>query len=683
MFQISTARLFFNSSASLSSIDLSRNQLTSSTLRFLLRNLSTSFVALHMSENKLNGPIPDALGRLTSLQFLSLHDNMLEGGIPISFGNFSHLQTLFISDNNLGVPFEELLGNLSSAQLMFVDLSNSQLTGTIPAASLGRLSMLEFLYLSSNSLQGTISEAHFVTLHNLMGLDLSSNSLTLDLSPDWIPPSRLAVLLLSGCNVGPSFPTWLQTLRDYTRLDLSNTSISDEVPKWFWNLTTYISYLNLSHNQMSGTIPDLSSNLIYRIDISDNKFSGPLPLLYPSTPVVQLSQNRFSGSNISPFICTFTNRDFMFLDLSDNQLEGTLPDCWKKITGLVVLNLNNNNLSGGIPHSLGSLSKLKTLHLRGNNLSGELPPSLKNCRLLQLIDIGGNQLAGTITPWLGELYANMKYLSLRRNRFYGGIPLEICKLAMIQMLDLSENNISGKIPLCFNNFTSLSSTNRTTITTIRNPFDRNDYVDYALVNWKHRESSYKSTLGLLKLIDLSSNKLVGSIPKAFSNMRGLVSLNLSRNSLTGDMDSNIGDMEMLECLDLSRNQLTGEIPVGLARLHFLAVLDLANNNLSGKIPTSTQLQSFNESAFAGNSELCGKPLKLCPEDDNTTVGEDMKEENDGLFGLSFMQEVGISLAFGFIIGFWGAVGSLLMKKSWRSAFFNFFDDIGDWLCVRF
>lgn len=342
-----------------------------------------------------------------------------------------------------------------------------------------------------------------------------------------------------------------------------------------------------------------------------------------------------------------------------------------------------NDSDPEIPHTLGYLSNLQSLHLGDNSLSGEFPTILKNCQSLVLIDIGGNKLTGNIPPWLGgENYTSLTYLSLRQNRFYGSIPPDICKLTNLQMLDLSGNTISGKIPPCFNNLTSLVNNNSATRAPQYLVFGFYDmYHEYASVQWKHQESEYKKTLGLLKLIDLSSNKLVGNIPKAFSSLRGLISLNLSRNSLTGNIDPSIGEMKMLESLDLSKNQLSGEIPIGLTQLHYLAVLDLSNNNLSGKIPSGTQLQSFDASVYAGNSDLCGPPLMSCLNTSITDEGDNIEEEDSGFMRLSFMQEVGISMVFGFIVGFWGLVGSLVLKKSWRSAYFNLLSIVGDWFYV--
>ena len=76
----------------------------------------------------------------------------------------------------------------------------------------------------------------------------------------------------------------------------------------------------------------------------------------------------------------------------------------------------------------------------------------------------------------------------------------------------------------------------------------------------------------------------------------------------------------------------------------------------------------------GNDGLCGHPLPKCLEDSlrpsiiNPGVNMNEKEGNN----FSFIEEVGISMGFGFIFGFWGVVGLFILKKSWRIAFFNFF-----------
>ena len=56
---------------------------------------------------------------------------------------------------------------------------------------------------------------------------------------------------------------------------------------------------------------------------------------------------------------------------------------------------------------------------------------------------------------------------------------------------------------------------------------------------ERKVSKYRNTMGLLKCIDLSSNKLIGKLPKELASLEGLISLNLSRNNLTADIIQNV------------------------------------------------------------------------------------------------------------------------------------------------
>ncbi|XP_047938877.1 receptor-like protein EIX2 isoform X2 [Salvia hispanica] len=598
-------------------------------------------------------------GILESLQILDLARNKLNGPVP-DLRAFSALTEVYFGGNNL--------------------------TGSIPL-SIGQLSELRVLDLSTNLLEGVVSESHLIKLNKLKKLDLSFNSLILHFGPDWSPAFQLDAILLAGCNVGPSFPKWIQTQRSFTTLDISRANITDEIPAWLWNVSPSLANLYLSDNQITGIIPNLSSIPITVIDLSNNRLSGSIPLFYAYVELVQLSGNMLSGSISS--ICSVFYGRFWILDLSNNQLAGEIPNCWEQLPNLFSLSLANNRLWGEIPSSLGHLHDLAALQLRGNSLSGEFPSALRSCHNMQLVDVAENELTGDIPSWFGEMY-KMTFLNLGTNKLHGSIPDEICNYTSIRIIDLSKNILSGKLPDCFNNFTSMAQ-NSTPADLVRlgyvysftyspplpnQNFKR--YFGYSLFTWKEQESEYRKNLIFLKLIDLSSNRLSGNIPKSFSSMKGLVSLNLSSNSFTGSIIPDIGEMEMLECLDLSKNQLFGKIPSSLAHLKYLDFLDLSNNNLSGEIPTSTQLQSFNASAYAGNDGLCGPPLALCPKDILKPPTTLPKKD----ISLSFMQEVGVSMALGFICGFWGVLGTFVLKKTWRIAFFNFFDAIGDWFYVR-
>ncbi|XP_019194740.1 PREDICTED: LRR receptor-like serine/threonine-protein kinase FLS2 [Ipomoea nil] len=668
---------------SLQTLDLSMNKLIGG----LPTDINTRFPSLRelkAHENQLNGSFPLGSGLPSSLEYLDLSGNKIRGLFQDMkcFGEECDLMYLNLSNNQITGQFPDIL-HFSS--LRAVDLSKNQLQGSLPE-TIGKLSKLQTLKVSSNSLKGIVIEAHFSNLTNLQVLDLSFNlGLSFNLSGNWIPPFQLHIISLANCRMGPQFPKWLQTQSDVLKLDISFGGISDIIPDWFWNFSMSYHTLNLSYNKIGGRFPSLPINFSFPrvIDLSSNNFSGTISIHPRRVSLLHLSNNKFVGS-IS-FLCSITHVHTYSIDLSYNQFSGEIPDCWtnNSLSNLLILNLRNNHFFGKIPPSLGSQSSLQSLHLGNNNLTGELPSSLQNCTSLRVMCVGGNKFRGKIPSWIGKFLTNLVIVSLRHNKFYGIIPSSICHLKSIHILDLSGNKLIGQIPQCFNNFTymmqTISSIGSTILDLNVSIFSTSDlYVDKIMIQWKNKEWEYGQILQFLKIIDLSKNQLIGDIPKEFSALKGLISLNLSNNHLTGKIFQTIYQMENLEVLDLSMNQLSGEIPKGLARLNFLAVLNLSNNFLSGKIPIGTQLQTFNASSYAGNIGLCGDPLPKC------STGIPPRSENNAYQGGDSFLDQGfyISMVLGFSLSFWGIVITLMLKDSWRLAYYGFLNQVKDWVYVK-
>ncbi|KAJ0081811.1 hypothetical protein Patl1_10031 [Pistacia atlantica] len=644
---------------------------------------------LDLSYNNFGGsPIPEFIDSLTKLRHLNLSNAGLKGPIPHRLGNLSRLQLLDLSGNDLEGG-NKITGSVPDfarfSSLKDLGLGQNRLNGTI-SKSIGQMFELRSLDLSDNSLRGVISEEFFLNLSKLDHLDLSHNSFVLNVSDDWVPPfQQITFLSLASCKMGPRFPKWLGNMQGFVLnvyvLDISNAGISDTLPEWVWDMLHHIDYLNISHNYIKGnSIGNMSC--LHAIDLSSNNLIGQLSGFFQNLSdgsYTNLSGNKFSGS-IS-FICSSFVGHWKYLDLSNNLLSGMLPDCWIKFEELVVLNLANNGFSGKIPPSIGSLHNIQTLRLSHNKFFGELP-NLSNCTQLKILDLQDNALSGKIPEWIGESLPSLLVLSLESNRFNGNIPFQLCRLANIRILDLSLNNISGSIPKCFNNFTALSE-ERTSQAAISHEFDFDyydaiyKYIDSAWLTWKGSKHEYKNTLGLVKILDLSINKLDGSVPEEIMSLLGLIGLNLSRNNFSGAITPKIGQLKSLDFLDLSKNRFSGEIPSSLSLIDRLSVMDLSNNNFSGKIPTGTQLQSFNASVYAGNPRLCGLPLpKKCVEEPpQGPATTDIPE--DEFITLGFY----VSLALGFIVGFWSVCGTLVLSQSWRHAYFNFLADIRDRIYV--
>ncbi|KAI3748951.1 hypothetical protein L6452_12413 [Arctium lappa] len=625
---------------------------------------------LDLSYNQLTGNLPDCLGHLSKLHQLYLSNNQLTGNLPDSLGHLTKLDQLYLSNNQLNGSLPGCLGQLLNLERL--DLSYNQLNGGLPHIH-GQLSKLYYLDLSSNLLTGVVTEAHFANLTGLKYLNGTGNNLIFRPQlANWIPPFQLYSLYLNSWVLGPKFPMWLLSQKDLTDLDISNTNISAPLPPLFWRIFPHLRYLDMSQNHIQGTLFSVPATLD-TLTLSSNNFTGQLPDLSKSSSLrdLDLSYNFFAGS-LHDLFCPYDGRRIVLLNLGNNHLTGVVPECWVNWPLLAIINLENNNLSGEIPRTLGFLPQLNSLNMRGNKLTGRLPASLMNLTGLVLLQLGRNELVGSIPTWLGRELRSLRSLDLRSNNFDGNIPQELCYLTKIHILDLAHNNLSGNIPRCFNNFTALSGRESDQVVSYDFHSNRsNPYLVSESLVMKGREDIYNSILGLVMMIDLSSNNFVGHIPSELTVLRELKSLNLSRNQLTGRIPEKIGNMKSLESLDISLNNLSGELPTSLSSLSFLSNFNVSNNNFTGRIPSSTQLQSFDESSFLGNN-LCGDPLiKPCV----VAVPYRDQEENDGSHGTGNWGLI-ISMVLGFVVGFWMIVGPLIVSRSWRIAYFRFLMRVG-------
>ncbi|KAF5472535.1 hypothetical protein F2P56_009247 [Juglans regia] len=385
-------------------------------------------------------------------------------------------------------------------------------------------------------------------------------------------------------------------------------------------------YIDLSSNNFEGPLPLFLSNLS-EIYLNDNMFSGPIPEnigeLLPMLSYLDLSSNFLNGKiplSIGMLI------ELQALVLRNNNLSGPLPPHWEDLKRLHFLDIANNSISGNIPSSMQNLTSLYVLSLRQNHLEGEFPYFFRNYLLLRSLDVSRNRFFGKLPTWIGESLPFLLRLNLRSNFFNGHIPQELCLLFRLRILDLAQNEFSGGIPPCLGDFSEGSRDKM---------FIAINYEQMLVVS-KGRDYLYEATLHLVRSIDLSSNNL------------------------------------------------SGEIPDNITK--FSSYLNLSFNNLSGKIPRGSQLQTLNDpSIYQGNYLLCGHPLPTkCPWDetepghaapiDDGKVDENNEDRTDSLLFY-------LSVAVGFVVGFWGVCGTLIVKTSWRLAYFRMFDNLKDKIAI--
>ena len=125
-----------------------------------------------------------------------------------------------------------------------------------------RFTKLKRLNLQQNNLDDVIHEGHISGLSSLETMWLSDNSIAISANSTWVPPSSLTDIVLISCLLGPKFPLWLKRPIHFYRLDISNTSISDIVPDWFWITASSVGLLMMGHNQLSGYLPSTIESMV-------------------------------------------------------------------------------------------------------------------------------------------------------------------------------------------------------------------------------------------------------------------------------------------------------------------------------------------------------------------------------------------------------------------------------------
>ncbi|XP_076909872.1 uncharacterized protein LOC143567305 [Bidens hawaiensis] len=640
--------------------------------RFIYLVNAVFLITTQSKSTKKPNPIPRFIGSLGNLRYLNLSHSRFGGTISPQLGNLTELRILclgsFYDDDTDEYEFTDIVNVkwLSSLRsLRHLDMSGVDHTkATDWFQVINTLPLLVQLHFSHSRVPepDIHCDVASVNLTFLSFLDLSRNNFKKSYMPQWIYSiTSLVSLDLSWCGLDGQIPSSIGSFHNLTSLkflhiygndfmssslvlkglssigdnlislDMSSCGVSSVALDSLHNLTSLLSF-DLYSNQLTSTLPSLES-----LSLESSQLSSFLPdQLGQLINLVdlQLGNNRIVGP--IPYSIGRLSR-LRSLDLDENLISSTIPYSIGGLLSLELLDLSNNQLTGTLPESLGQLSKLSTLDLSHNLLTGDI------------LQFATNELVGSIPAWIGTELSNLRILNLRSNNFDGNIAQELCYLTAIQILDFAHNNLTGNIPRCVNNFSVLSQNETSSIGQfVFLQFENIDIIGSVSLMIKGHEYTYSTILGMVMVLDLSSNNFSGSILGELMALHALQSLNLSNNQLTGVIPKNIGDLKLLESFDVSLNHLSGELPTSLSGLSFLSSFNVSFNNLSGRIPSSTQLQSFNESSFFGN-KLCGVPLtKLCGVAHNISQLEGDKSHGED-FGLI------ISILSGFFVGFWAIV----------------------------
>ncbi|GAB4832697.1 hypothetical protein Ancab_006714 [Ancistrocladus abbreviatus] len=306
--------------------------------------------------------------------------------------------------------------------------------------------------------------------------------------------------------------------------------------------------LLLSGMNLSGPIPDATIGKLTdlrALDLSNNGVTG-LP-----TDLWGLSSLRV-------------------LNLSHNQISGSLSSNVGNFGLLETLDLSFNNFSGEIPAAIGSLMRLQALKLDGNLFESSIPSSILNCHLLVSLRISSNKLNGKLPSGFGEAFPNLKYLNLAENGIHGRV-IDFRGLVVLSELNVSANLFRGSVMGVFEGFLPLE-----VIDLSRNQFG--GHLPQVV------ESGSRFDWLRLRYLDLSENQLSGEIFPNLNQFPNLKHLNLASNRFSRKEFPQIDLLSGLEYLNLSETGLIGHIPVFISKLSSLSRVDLSGNHLNGRIP---------------------------------------------------------------------------------------------------
>lgn len=408
----------------------------------------------------LTGPLVRELANLTALQVLDLSGNRLSGKIYSEFGNLKNLTSLDLSQNSLSdtIPFS--LGNLSNLQSLI--LSENNFTGQIPV-SISNLRNLETLYLNSNQLSGQIPSS-LSNLINLMNLVCGNNQLIGTIPAELGNFKNLLRFSFPMNQLTGTIPSEIGNLSTLISLDLSRNRLTGSVPSQLGKLSQLESLL-LNNNSLTN-LPDSMAYLLKVLlcDLGNNQFCS-------NTPFAAAWANSHDPDWMSSQTCTNERRlDSLALVAIYNSTGGsnwtdktnwltTQPlETWYGVTmynnRVYQLDLSFNNLSGSLPAELGNLTEAIYFRVQGNNISGVIPPQISNMRNLIWLDLAYNRISGQIPSVLGNL-TNMIDFALASNQLTGQIPPELGNMTALVSIGLYQNNLTGQIPFTFGRLTQL------------------------------------------------------------------------------------------------------------------------------------------------------------------------------------------------------------------------------------
>ncbi|XP_017771104.1 PREDICTED: slit homolog 1 protein [Nicrophorus vespilloides] len=622
------------------SLTLSNNRLQHVAER-AFSSMSKTLSSLDLSYNQLDSVPFQAMKDLRNLQWLNLHGNEIHSIV----GDWSHMKTnivnLFLGENDIAeVPSEgggehsgklhhglrqfksliwlNLDGNRISRvhrhslpmSLQTVSLSHN-LIESFPIDVISTSPHLQWLYLRGNHIRSFPAEHTFPRKLWLEKIDLGENYLrTLPKLPFnnsvYIRDLNLAFNDIRTIS-SDSF-NGLQC----GRIIVSHNQLENVEPKAFNGIETTLEYLDFDHNNFIH-VPHALSQLksLKYLYLSSNSLTEIPPTIFESF-CESLKAVSFSGNNLNkiPKEALVNCTKISHFNIAYNEIyeisEDDFTDWGYNIKSLI---MGNNHITSLKPQIFAELSELRELSLSFNPLRYIDPEAFIGLDYLESLEMSFGIEIGELPYEIFKPIPNLQWLSIDNNNFFS-LPEEAFDyLPELKYINLESNKLNGihvnllksKIhtklrDARFSNneigligshtFHGLASLETVLLATNRiKGIARNGFSDLPnlqkLILSDNQISSISvhafTNLPNLGKLDLQNNQLVEFSFKIFANISNPLHLNLSRNQIMRcDADNKILNIEIL---DLRYNSIDA-IPKCFENISMLRKLYLDFNTIT-------------------------------------------------------------------------------------------------------
>lgn len=271
------------------SFEVDNAGVTGTVVDFLGDNGDGAFSLLErisMANNDLSGPIPDKFAS-QRLQYLDLHQNHLSGPIT-SLCNLVSLVELRVDGNEFTGPLPDFT---SMKKLLVLFLADNRLTGAVPASLTG-LEGLQSVTITGNFLQGPLPRFASIVRDDVDAAAANGSFCRLDYGP-CDPRVDMLLSIAAGFNYPEVLArSWRRNDPchgwdgvycgnggEVKRLNLCRMGLNGTMTPAFGSLTSLVDIL-ISGNNVTGVIPSSVAKLpsLRLLDVSDNELEGTMPV---------------------------------------------------------------------------------------------------------------------------------------------------------------------------------------------------------------------------------------------------------------------------------------------------------------------------------------------------------------------------------------------------------------------